>query len=255
VTKGDARHRRVLQEATERHVNSWIRHKAVRAVVETDPVNWRWVAQAALDPLESIVGQVNQVGVCWLMFRALNAQWDAPGHPGYESPEWADRPEVAGVANDLLVVVDRLGRTLQERGVKLDIEARAKTDRLVLAQLLHCVVDWDAPDLVSQLNVGSVRWRELMDGGVYVGSDKHGGEVEDKAIAALARSLRGQIRSYREREGMYDARIRAVDLGPQMSDGAVLEALIHDGTAGAADKVPDLSLVNKRRKQLRQGTP
>ena len=252
---GDSRHRQLLQEETERHVNSWLHHAAVRGAVETDPADWCNAAAVALEPLVSIVGPVGQIDVCWLILRALDAQWDAPGQPGYELPEWADRPEVPRVARDLLSVVDVFGRTLRQRGVKLDIEAAAKADRLVLAQLIHRDVDWDAPDLVGQLNVGSNRWLVLMDGGVYVGSDKHGGEVEDKAIAAIARRRRGQIRSYREREGAYDARIRAVDRGPDMSDAAVLEALIGDDTAGAADEVPDLSWVNKRRKQLRKGAP
>jgi hypothetical protein len=247
VTNGVGRHRQVLQQETERHVDSWIHHTAVRDAVETDPIGWREGGQAALEALEINVGLVGQADVCWLMFRALSAQADAPGRPGYGPPEWADRPEVTGVANALLAVVTMLGRALQERGVKLDVDAGAITDRLVLAQLITLDVDWDAPDLVSTLNVGSVRWLVLMEGGVYVGSDRHGGEIEGKAIDALARRRRGQIRSYREREGRYDARIRAVDRGPEMSDADVADALSRDGMT------PELSWLNKRRKQLRRG--
>jgi hypothetical protein len=145
------------------------------------------------------------------MLHALQAREDAPGQEPPNPPEWIERPEAGASARGLLVAVDRLGEYLSGKGVKLSIEGFANSDRLVLAQLICLAVDWDAPDgVVGQLNVGSNRWLMLMAGGVYVGSDKHGGVDEHRAIDVLASRQRGQIRSYPDRKRKYD--LDAIDL-------------------------------------------
>jgi hypothetical protein len=51
---GEEPHRRLLQERTERHVASWIRHPAVRPTVESDV--WRTIGHVALEPLSALSG-------------------------------------------------------------------------------------------------------------------------------------------------------------------------------------------------------
>jgi hypothetical protein len=93
---GEEPHRRLLQERTERHVASWIRHPAVRPTVESDV--WRTIGHVALEPLERVVGQLSQSGVYWLMLHALQAREDAPGQEPPNPPEWIERPEAGASA-------------------------------------------------------------------------------------------------------------------------------------------------------------
>lgn len=197
----------------------------VRPVVEA-PDGVRLCAAAALDPLERAVGHLlDQYEVSWLLLRALNAKASPSAEAGaYPTPGWAERPEVKSAGAELLKVVTALAAVLDSHGVKLDPNGIA--DRLVLAQLLTLDVPWDrgARAVVRGLNVGSIRWTD--PNGRRIGLDDHGGDREDRAISAIARGLHGRLRSYPEREGLYDEPLRHILAErPGVTAGQIVRAL------------------------------
>lgn len=100
-------------------------------------------------------------------------------------------------------------------------------------------VPWDrgARAVVRGLNVGSVRWTSPT--GRLIGLDDHGGDREDRAISSIARSLHGRLRSYPEREGLYDEPLRQILAGrPTVTAGQIVRAL--DGAEEWAAGLRDL---------------
>lgn len=204
----DPRH--VLQERAGRAVRAWIGHPAVREAVESDW--WRSGLRAALDPLESAVGLLDQRGVSWLLFRSLGQKFwprdDAPWADDYAPPPWADHPAVPEVAHHLLVVITCLAIKLKEGGVVLD--PQGVSERLVLAQLVAGDWRWDDLDtMIANLNLGAVG--AVGSDGRSTTFDLHAGDREKRALNSLAGQLLEPIRlPYPEREGLYDEPLRHI---------------------------------------------
>lgn len=224
----DPRH--VLQARTEWAVRAWIGHSAVRQASESDW--WRSGLGAALEPLESAVGRLDQRGVSWLLVHALGMKFwprdDAPWADDYAPPTWADHSAVPEAAHRLLVVITALAIKLKEGGVLLD--PQSVSDRLVLAQLVAGAWRWDDLDtLVANLNLGSIV--TIHSDGRSTTVDKHVGDREKRARDSLAGQLLEPIRlPYPEREGLYDDPLRHILAEhPNVTADAIVKALSEGG--------------------------
>ena len=220
----DPRH--VLQERAGRAVRAWIGHPAVREAVESDW--WRSGLRAALDPLESAVGLLDQRGVSWLLFRSLGQKFwprdDAPWADDYAPPPWADHPAVPEVAHHLLVVITCLAIKLKEGGVVLD--PQGVSERLVLAQLVAGDWRWgDLDTMIANLNLGAVG--AVGSDGRSTTFDLHAGDREKRALNSLAGQLLEPIRQpYPHRAGQYDETLQLILAEhPNVTADAIVKAL------------------------------